>query len=131
MVETIMKAIKAMRIRFNFGDSWTSPYLHILLSQENEVIVARCLDFTVSSHGNNESDALNSLTEAVKECIISAAENDALDSIYDPSHSKYWRMFNELEAKQVNARLTKSLRKSIPSIIADKSAVLSSEVSHA
>ena len=95
-----MKAIKAMRVRFNFGDTWTRPYLHILLSQEDEVIVARCLDLTVSSHGVEESDALDSLTGAVKEYIISAVENDALDSIYDPSHSKYWRMYNEMEARK-------------------------------
>ncbi len=29
--------------------------------KENDVIVARCLDFTVSSHGENIKDALNSL----------------------------------------------------------------------
>ena len=74
---------------------WESPPLHILLTREDDVIVARCLDLTVSSHGNDESDALNSLTEAVKEAILSAIENNVIEEIYDPAHSKYWRMFNE------------------------------------
>jgi hypothetical protein len=37
-----------------------------LLTDEDDVIVARCLDFTVSSHGEDDNDALNSLAESVR-----------------------------------------------------------------
>jgi len=44
-----MKGLKAKRIRFKIDSVWESPALHILLAKENDVVVARCLDFTVSS----------------------------------------------------------------------------------
>ena len=94
-----MKAIKALRAKFKVNNFWESPSLHILLTLEDRVIVARCLDFTVASHGNEEKEAMNSLTEAVKEYILTALENNVINAIYDPAHGKYWRMFNELEAK--------------------------------
>jgi len=98
-----MKAKKAIRAKFKINKLWESPPLHLLLTREDDVIVARCLDLTVSSHGNDERDALESLTEAVKEAILSAIENDVIAEIFDPTHSKYWRMFNEAEAEQINS----------------------------
>jgi len=94
-----MISLKARRIKIKLGELWESPALHILLTKENDVIVARCLDLTVSSHGRNEKEALKSLADSVKEYILTAVENDAIDNIYDPAHSKYWRTFNELESK--------------------------------
>ncbi len=93
------------------GNLWETPLLHILFTQEDEVVVARCLDFTVSSHGKDENEALTSLVDAIKEYIITAVENNAVDTIYDPAHSKYWRMYNELEAKINGNQLKKSLKK--------------------
>jgi hypothetical protein len=97
-----MKVKKAIRAKFKVDKLWEGPALHILLTQEYDVIVARCLDLTLSSHGNDEMDAINLLTDAVKEAILSAIENDVIGEIYDPAHSIYWRMFNEAEAKQIN-----------------------------
>jgi len=111
-----MKGIKAERIRIKIGDLWESPLLHILLSKEDDVFVARCLDFTVSSHGNNEKDALKSLADSIKEYVLTAVENDAIDTIFDPAHSKYWRMYNELEAKQSMSSLKRSLKKSFKTV---------------
>ena len=125
-----MKAIKAIRAKFKVNNLWESPPLHILLTREDDVIVARCLDLTVSSHGNDESDAINSLTEAVKETILSAIENNVIGEIYDPAHSKYWRMFNEAEAKQINSQLQKMLKKSVPEILENKLAHTTVEISH-
>ncbi len=107
-----MKSIKAERIRIKIGDLWESPLLHILLTKEDDVVVARCLDFTVSSHGDNEKDALKSLADSIKEYVLTAVENDAIDAIFDPAHGKYWRMYNELEAKQSMSSLKRSLKKS-------------------
>ena len=61
----IMKTIGARRVTFRVGDFWESPILHILLTKEDNVVVARCLDFTVSVHGQNEKNAMKSLTEAI------------------------------------------------------------------
>ncbi|GAI88396.1 unnamed protein product [marine sediment metagenome] len=104
-----MKGLKAHRIKIKVGDSWESPLFHILLTKEDDVIVARCLDLTVSSHGRDEDDALRSLADAVKEYVLTAVESDAIDTIFDPAHSKYWRMFNELESKQAMSKLKRTL----------------------
>ena len=126
-----MKAIKALRAKFKVNNFWESPPLHILLTLEDRVIVARCLDFTVASHGNEEKEAMNSLTEAVKEYILTALENNVINAIYDPAHGKYWRMFNELEAKQINIQIKRTLKKSVSAILENKSANSSVEIHHA
>jgi len=110
-----MKGIRGDRIKIKVGSLWKSPMLHILLTKEDDVVVARCLDFTVSSHGKDEKDALKSLADSVKEYVLTAVENNAIDTIFDPAHSKYWRMYNELEAKQSIAKLKRSLKKSFES----------------
>ncbi len=97
--EDIMKALKAMRTKIKIGDLWVSPELHVLLTKEDNVFVARCLDFTVSSHGEDEEDAIKSLAEAIQEYILTSIENSETENLYDPAHNKYWRMFNELKAK--------------------------------
>ncbi|GAG15083.1 unnamed protein product [marine sediment metagenome] len=111
-----MKGIKAHRIKIKVGNLWESPILHILLIKEEDVVVARCLDFTVSSHGEDEKDAIRALGDCIKEYILTAVENDAVDNIFDPAHGKYWRMYNELEAKQSNSKLKRSLKKSFKSV---------------
>ncbi len=111
-----MKNLKAERITVKMGEIWESPELHVLLTQEDEVVVARCLDFTVSTHGTDIKDALNSLAESIKEYILTAIENDAINTIYDPAHGKYWRMFNEWETKHSVGKLKRSLRKSLKSV---------------
>jgi hypothetical protein len=111
-----MKSLKAERIKIKIGDIWESPNLHILLTQENDIIVARCLDFTVSTHGTDIKDALDSLADSIKEYILTALENDAINTIFDPAHGRYWRMFNELETKHSVGQLKRSLRKSLGSI---------------
>lgn len=115
-----MKGLRSHRIKIKIGDSWESPLFHILLTKEDDVIVARCLDLTVSSHGRDENDALRSLADAVKEYILTAVEDDAIDGIYDPAHSRYWRTFNELESKQDMSRLKRSLKKTLKSASPDK-----------
>lgn len=112
-----MKSLKAERIKIKLGNIWESPELHILVTREDNVIVARCLDFTVSSHGTAIKDAVNSLAESIKEYILTAMENDAIQTIFDPAHSKYWRMFNEQEAKQTVGKLKRSLRKTPGSVL--------------
>jgi hypothetical protein len=107
-----MKSLSAKRIKIKIGDIWESPALHILLTKEDNVIVAKCLDFTVSSHGLNEKDALESLANSIKEYVLTAVENDAIEKVYDPAHGKYWRMFNELESKQTAGQMMKALKNS-------------------
>ena len=107
-----MKGLRASRIKIKIGKLWETPVLHILLTKEDDVVVARCLDFTISSHGKDEDDALKSLAESVKEYVLTAVEKDATDTVFDPANGKYWRMYNELEAKQSVTKLKRSLKKS-------------------
>ena len=126
-----MKSLKAERIKINIGNLWETPLLHILFSREDEVIVARCLDFSVSSHGKDEKEALASLVDAIKEYILTAVENDAVDVIYDPAHSKYWRMFNELETKAMGNQLKKSLKKVWRTISREEMNQVTAKISYA
>ncbi|MBL0702237.1 MAG: hypothetical protein JJV91_02015 [Desulfosarcina sp.] len=126
-----MKGIKAHRVKIKVGKLWESPLLHFLLIKEDDVIVARCLDFTVSSHGENEKDAIKALADCIKEYIITAVENDAIDNIFDPAHGKYWRMYNELEAKQSVSKLKKSLKKAFKSVPNKNIMQLNAEIDYA
>jgi len=126
-----MKSLKAERIRIKIGDIWKSPELHVLLTQENDVVVARCLDFTVSSHGMDVRDALNSLAGSIKEYILTAIENDAINTILDPAHGKYWRMFNEQETKNSFGKMKRSLKKSLKTVSYKNLERLPAEISHA
>ena len=110
-----MKGIRAHRIKIKVGELWESPILHILLTKEDDVIVSRCLDFTVSSHGKDEKEALNSLADSIKEYVLTAVENNAIDTVFDPAHSKHWRLFNELEAKHSSSKLKRTLKQSLQS----------------
>ena len=108
-----MKGNGARRIRVKIAEAWQTPALHVLLMREDDLVVARCLDFTVSSHGENEREALTSLAVAIKEYILTAIENNAVDTIFDPAQSKYWRMFNEIEAKQSASEFKRTINKSL------------------
>ncbi|MFH0926933.1 MAG: hypothetical protein V1872_15085 [bacterium] len=72
-------------------------HLHILLTEEDAVIVARCLDFSISSHGDDEEDALASLTDSIKDYLEYALKKGALNEIIDPEEKKFWDMYRELE----------------------------------
>ena len=126
-----MKGVKAHRIKVRLENLWESPILHILLTKEDDAFVARCLDFTVSSHGINEEDALNSLADSIKEYVITAFENDAIDTIADAAHSKYWRMFNELESKHSISIIKRSLKKSLQSVPREKINKSPAEINYA
>ena len=71
--------------------------LHILLTKEDGVIVARCLDFSVSSHGNDEKEALASLTDSVKDYLNYAIEQHAFNDIMDPDEDRFWEIYRKLE----------------------------------
>ena len=126
-----MQGKKADRIKITVGDIWESPTLHVLLTKEDDVIVARCLDFTVSSHGEDEKNALVALGESITEYILTAVENDAIENILDPAHGKYWRMYNELEAKQVMSNLKRSLAQSMSSLPQERIKQSVTEISYA
>ncbi len=126
-----MKGMKAKRIRFKIGSLWESPPLHILLTKENDVVVARCLEFTVSSHGKDEKAALKALADSIKEYVLTAVENDAINTIFDPAHGKYWRIYNELETKQSSRSLKLSIKKSLISIPNDNLQQSTTEINYA
>ena len=126
-----MKGMKAKRVKFKIGSLWESPALHILLTKENDVVVARCLDFTVSSHGKDDKDALKALADSIKEYVLTAVEHDAINTIFDPAHGKYWRMYNELETKQSSKSLEMSIKKTLMSIPNDNLQQSTAEINYA
>lgn len=71
--------------------------LHVLLTREDDVVVARCLDFSVSSHGESEDDALNSLSDSIADYLNYAIEHGALDEIVDPDDDGLWEIYRKLE----------------------------------
>lgn len=125
-----MKGLKARRVKIKVGNLWETPALHILLTKEDDVTVARCLDFTVSSHGKDEKEALKSLADSVKEYVLTAVENNTVHTISDPANGKYWRMYNELESKQSTDKLKRSLRKSFKSLTDKELSELSTEITY-
>ncbi|MBC8548818.1 MAG: hypothetical protein H8D23_04135 [Candidatus Brocadiales bacterium] len=126
-----MKRSKAYRIKVRVGNLWESPVLHILLTKEDELTVARCLDFTVSSHGKDEEDALKALADSIKEYVLTAVENNAIDAISDPANGKYWRMYNELESMQSIINMKRSLKKSLKSVSNENIRESTTEISYA
>jgi len=126
-----MKGIRARRIKVKLGEVWESPNLHVLFTKEEDVIVARCLDFTISSHGKNEKEALESLGAALKEYILTAVEDKSLDILYDSAQNKYWRMFNDLEARTNIADLKKSFNKSIKFFTIESAKEIRPDISYA
>jgi len=126
-----MKGMRAHRIKIKVGNLWESPILHILLTKEDDVIVSRCLDFTVSSHGKDEKEALESLADSVKEYVLTAVENNSIDTIFDTAHGKYWRMYNELEAKQSRNNLKRTLKQSFKSVSNENVQKSTAEISYA
>ncbi len=69
-----------------------------------------------TTHGEDQKDALKSLADSIKEYVLTALENKGINTIFDPAHGKYWRMYNELEAKQVMSKLKRSLGRTLKSI---------------
>jgi hypothetical protein len=126
-----MKGMRAHRIKIKVGNLWESPILHILLTKEDDVIVSRCLDFTVSSHGKDEKESLESLADSIKEYVLTAVENNSIDTIFDTAHSKYWRMYNELETKQSSVNLKRTLKQSFKSVSNENIQKSTAEISYA
>jgi hypothetical protein len=89
-----MKPLKALKA---YLKNWENFQLHILITKEDDVIVARCLDFSVSSHGNNETEALDSLTESIEDYLNYAVENEAFNNIIDPDEDRLWVVYRKLE----------------------------------
>jgi len=92
-----MKPLKALK---GYIKNLEHFELHILLTQEDDVIVARCLDFSVSSHGNNDKEALASLSESLKDYLNYAIEKEAFNEIIDPDEDRFWKIYRNLELQK-------------------------------
>jgi len=75
------------------------PPLHILFTKEDDVIVARCLNFSISSHGENIEEAKEAIGEAIIDYLEHAIENNAIDELFDLDLEVYWNLYRELELK--------------------------------
>lgn len=94
-------------IRALIGRVENIPFLrlHVLLTNEDDVVVARCLDFSISSHGENEEEALSSLSDSIKDYLGHAIEQGALDEIIDPEEDSLWGIFRKLELQSESLRI--------------------------
>jgi len=88
-----MKPIKAEKCYI----SDKLPPLHILLTEEDGVIVIRCLDFSISSHGDTIEEARLSMNSTLIDYLKYAVENNGLDNLFDPDLKEYWDMYHRLE----------------------------------
>ena len=76
------------------------PPLHILFSEEDGVIVARCLDFSISSHGETLNEAMESMNSALIDYMEYGIEHGAGDSLFDPDLEEYWDAYRDLELEE-------------------------------
>lgn len=87
------------------------PALHILFTDEDGVIVGRCLDFSIASHGKDLKEAKEAINEAIIEYIEHVFENNGLDELFDPDLEIYWNLYRELEFKLETEDFRKNLGK--------------------
>ncbi|MDI6752591.1 MAG: hypothetical protein QME07_07085 [bacterium] len=85
--------------------------LHILFTKEDGVVVSRCLDFSISSHGKDLEEAKEAIGEAITEYIEHAFENDGQDKLLDPDLEIYWNLYRNLELKSEAEGFRKNLEK--------------------
>ena len=88
-----MKPIKAEKCYI----SDELPPLHMLLTEEEGVIVIRCLDFSISSHGDTIEEARQFMNSTLMDYLKHAIENNSLDTLFDPELKEYWDMYQRLE----------------------------------
>ena len=89
-----MRPVKALK---GYIENLPDLQLHILLTEEDDLIVARCLEFSVSSHGENEGDALASLSDSISDYFDHALKQGALNEVIDPEEDKFWEIYKKLE----------------------------------
>ncbi|MCD6571155.1 MAG: hypothetical protein J7L53_10675 [Deltaproteobacteria bacterium] len=78
-----------------------------------------------------KKNALEALADSIKEYILTAVENDAINTIFDPAHAKYWRMYNELKTKQSSRSLKMSIKKLLTSVTNDNLQQSTAEINYA
>jgi len=91
-----MKPIKSMKC---YVVENSAP-LHLLFTEEDGVIVVRCLDFSISSHGNTVEEAIESINSAITDYIQYGIEESDIDSLFDPDLKEYWELYRELEIEE-------------------------------
>ncbi len=74
---------------------------------------------------------IGSLWESPALHILLTKENDAVNTIFDPAHAKYWRMYNELETKQSSKSLKMSIKKLLTSVTNDTLQQSTAEINYA
>ncbi|RKY69874.1 MAG: hypothetical protein DRP97_04695 [Candidatus Latescibacterota bacterium] len=70
--------------------------MHILFSEEDGVIVARCLDFSISSHGETLNEAMESINSALMDYMEYGIEHNAGEQLFDPDLEEYWDAYRGL-----------------------------------
>jgi hypothetical protein len=92
--------MKPLRIASAVIKNFPNFHLHVLLTEEDGVVVARCLDFSISSHGETEKEALESLSDCIKDYLNHAIHCGALEQAIDPETDEFWNIYRKLELEQ-------------------------------
>lgn len=92
--------MKPLRVVSAVIKNFPSFHLHVLLTEEDGVIVARCLDFSISSHGETETEALDSLSDCIKNYLDHAIKSGSLEQAIDPDTDEFWNLYRKVELEQ-------------------------------
>ncbi len=63
------------------------------------MVVARCLDLSIASHGENEAEALASLGDSIKDYVEYALKQGSLDNVIDPAEDEFWDIYKKKEIR--------------------------------
>ncbi|MBI3923185.1 MAG: hypothetical protein HY318_17325 [Armatimonadetes bacterium] len=107
------KGLKALRCKLRLDDTWESPPLHILVTAEDELTVASCLDFTVATHGDTIDEALEDLKAMLAEHVRDYIDRGIPEKLIRPDAEEYWKLFYKLELRSERRFLNRMKSKSL------------------
>lgn len=107
------KGLKAIRCRLRLDHTWESPPLHILVTAEEGLTVASCLDFTVATHGDTIDEALEDLKAMLAEHVRDYIDRGIPEKLIRPDAEEYRKLFYKLELQSQRRLLYRMKPKSL------------------
>lgn len=114
--EVIMKPLRAMKCFI----SKKLPPLHMLFTEEDGVVVVRCLDFSVSSHAETIEEAIESINSVLIDYIEYGIKEGDVESLFDPDLKEYWDIYQDLEIKMEKENFARHFKEIEEAIIKEK-----------
>lgn len=111
-----MKPLRAMKCYI----SKELPPLHMLFTEEDGVVVVRCLDFSISSHGGTIEEATESINTALIDYIKYGTKEGDIEDLFDPDLKEYWEIYQELEIEKEKDYFARHFREMEEAIIEER-----------